>query len=75
MISLEDAANTYEYSEFYKILPQINDWDKDTLNRIKNGHRVSTDFSYSSDKNTEWMKKSELEKWLIENSKNDSRGK
>ncbi len=74
MISLEDAANTYEYSEFYKILPQINDWDKD-INRIKNGHRVSTDFIYSSDKNTEWMKKSELEKWLIENSKNDSRGK
>ena len=34
MISVEDAANTYEYSEFYKILPQINDWDKD-INRIK----------------------------------------
>ena len=29
MISLEDSYSTYEYSDYYKILPQIFDWDKD----------------------------------------------
>ena len=36
MISSEDSYSTYEYSKFYKILPQINDWSKDNI-RIKDG--------------------------------------
>ena len=70
MIGVEDAPNTFEYSDYYKILPQINDWDKDK-NRIKNGRRVLDEFSYTSDKNTEWMTKSELESWLNKNSTKD----
>ena len=70
MIGIEDASNTYEYFDYYKILPQINDWDKDK-NRIKNGRRVLDGFSYSSDKNTEWMTKSELESWLNTSSTKD----
>ena len=34
MISLEDSYSTYEYSSYYKILPQINEWGNDSL-RIK----------------------------------------
>ena len=28
MIGTEDSYSTYEYSDYYKILPQINEWGK-----------------------------------------------
>ena len=63
MIGVEDAHFTYEYAEHYKILPQINEWDKDT-NRIKGGVKVPEGFVYSSDQNSVWMKSDELQRWL-----------
>ena len=63
MISSEDSHSTYEYSKYYKILPQINGWDKDKL-RIKKGKKLPNNFIYSSDRNLEWMTKSELRKWI-----------
>jgi UDP-N-acetylglucosamine 4,6-dehydratase/5-epimerase len=63
MISAEDSYCTYEYAEHFKILPQINFWDKDA-NRIKNGKKVSEGFVYSSDNNSEWMSEQELQCWL-----------
>ena len=63
MISSEDSHSTYEYSKYYKILPQINGWDKDKL-RIKKGKKLPNNFIYSSDRNLEWMTKSELQKWI-----------
>lgn len=66
MIGFEDAPYTYEYTEHYKILPAIHDWDKDA-NRIKDGKRVTDGFIYSSDNNTEWMSEDELESWLSRN--------
>ena len=48
MISAEDAYYTYEYPAHFKILPQINNWDKDA-NRIKDGKPVPEGFVYSSD--------------------------
>ena len=66
MISGDDSYSTYEYSNYYKILPQIHEWAKDNL-RIKNGKRVSEGFVYSSDNNSEWMTKSDLQKWIEQN--------
>ena len=66
MISSDDASSTYEYSNYYKILPQIYKWAKDNL-RIKDGKRVSEEFVYSSDKNLQWMTKSDLQKWIAQN--------
>ncbi len=66
MISLEDSYSTYEYSDYYKILPQIFDWDKDK-NRIKDGNKVQQDFIYSSNTNPKWMTKSELKSWIETN--------
>jgi FlaA1/EpsC-like NDP-sugar epimerase len=63
MISSEDCYSTYEYPNYYKILPKINEWGKDSL-RIKGGKKVSEEFIYSSDKNSEWMTKSDLKKWI-----------
>ena len=63
MIGVEDALHTYEYPNYYKILPSIHDWSSDP-NRIGSGKRVLPDFSYSSDNNTDWMKIDSLKKWI-----------
>ena len=63
MISLEDASTTYSYNGYYKILPAINDWAIDD-SRIKDGAKINTDFTYSSDNNEEWMTREDLQKWL-----------
>jgi len=63
MISIDDANSTYEYPGYYKILPQINEWAKD-ISRIKNGKKVSEGFMYTSDNNSEWMTKSDLQQWI-----------
>ena len=72
MISSEDSYSTYEYSNFYKILPQINDWSKDSI-RIKNVIKVPEGFVYSSDNNTEWLTKTDFQKWIDENLNNIDR--
>jgi len=65
MIGADDASSTYEYSGYYKILPQIHGWDND-INRIKDGKHVSEGFSYSSNNNKEYMS-IETFKGLLEN--------
>tara|TARA_B100001287_G_C22682644_1_gene531370 strand:+ start:1218 stop:2219 length:1002 start_codon:yes stop_codon:yes gene_type:complete len=66
MISIEDSYSTYEYNEYYKILPQINDWLKDSK-RIKNGIKVPKNFIYKSETNSEWMTKNDLNTWINNN--------
>ena len=68
MISAEDAHYTYEYSDYYKILPKINNWNKDTK-RIKKGVKVSEDFTYTSENNQEWMTKAKFKRWFELNKK------
>lgn len=69
MISLEDAQHTYEYDEYFKILPSINNWSLDKA-RIGNGKKVPNNFSYSSDNNSDWMTPEDLKIW-IESQKNE----
>jgi UDP-N-acetylglucosamine 4,6-dehydratase (inverting) len=66
MISLEDAFYTYEYLDYFKILPSINNWCDDS-ERIGDGVKVKPDFTYSSNNNKEWMKISELQEWIKKN--------
>jgi UDP-N-acetylglucosamine 4,6-dehydratase len=66
MIGIEDALHTFEYDNFYKILPAIHGWSSDPL-RIKEGKPVNDDFTYSSDKNTEWMLVDDLKRWINDN--------
>lgn len=66
MIGLEDAPYTYEYKDYFKILPVINEWAK-SPERIKNGKKVPNDFCYTSNNNTEWMSQNELQFWLENN--------
>lgn len=66
MIGIEDAPHTFEYDNYFKILPAIHQWsiDKD---RIKKGRKVHESFTYSSDTNTEWMTVEDLRRWVIQN--------
>jgi len=66
MIGAEDSYYTYEYPEHYKVLPAINNWDKD-VNRIKDGKKVAEGFVYASDNNSEWMTNAELKAWIDDN--------
>tara|TARA_X000000368_G_scaffold418824_1_gene420192 strand:+ start:995 stop:1975 length:981 start_codon:yes stop_codon:yes gene_type:complete len=66
MIGLEDAPTTYSYNDYYKILPAINEWAVDSK-RIKDGVKIESDFTYSSDNNEDWMSSEELQAWLDNN--------
>lgn len=66
MISPEDSYSTYEYEDYYKILPTISKINKDPL-RIKDGKLVPEGFSYTSNNNEEWMSTEELRDWINEN--------
>lgn len=63
MVSEEDAASTYEYDWYYKILPTLNNWHLDP-DRIKDGQKVAEGFMYSSGKNSDWMTKETLQQIL-----------
>jgi UDP-N-acetylglucosamine 4,6-dehydratase len=67
MIGSEDAYYTYEFSDYYKILPAIHQWSEDR-ERIKDGIRVPEGFVYASDTNPDWMTPPHLESWVSENS-------
>lgn len=66
MIGIEDAPYTYEFDNYYKILPAINNWDDDP-DRISSGNKVPENFCYSSDNNPEWMTIDELKHWIDSN--------
>ena len=63
MIGFEDAPYTFEYKEYFKILPPINNWNLDKK-RIKKGKIVDKNFSYRSDNNKDWMSILNLKTWI-----------
>ena len=65
MIGHEDAPNTYEYDDYFKILPTINTWQP-AADLIKTGTAVPEDFTYTSDQNSEWMSVEQLQAWITE---------
>jgi UDP-N-acetylglucosamine 4,6-dehydratase len=67
MIAPEDAPHTYEFDDYYKILPAIYNWSQDPK-RINGGRQVADDFIYSSDSNPHWMTIETLRAWIVRNS-------
>jgi UDP-N-acetylglucosamine 4,6-dehydratase/5-epimerase len=59
MIGAEDALNTYEYENYYKIIPQ-NLPDDEKAHFSAGGKRVPEGFVYSSDNNSDWMTEQDL---------------
>ncbi len=66
MIGKEDSPFTYEYKQYFKILPSIYDLYKDKK-RIGKGIKVKKNFYYSSENNSDWMDKNQLKKWIKNN--------
>ena len=66
MISADDAHHTYEYDEYFKVLPAIHNWGND-IRRIKYGKKVPQGFFYDSSTNSEWMSVEELRAWITTN--------
>jgi len=66
MINEEDSTRTFEFDDYYKILPAINNWNMDS-ERIKNGRKVPDGVRYTSDNNPEWMTVEALQQWIAEN--------
>lgn len=66
MLGQDDAYYTYEYPDYFKILPAIHNWDT-SAERIKDGKRVPEGFQYASDTNAEWMRTEDLQAWMQAN--------
>ena len=66
MIGVEDAPYTYEYDDYFKILPAIHGWSEDTK-RIGTGKKVPENFIYDSYSNKKYMSSEELKIWIKEN--------
>ena len=63
MIGLEDAYYTYEYQDYYKILPAIHFWGGEKI-IIGEGVKVPENFTYCSDTNPDWMSIEQLQAYL-----------
>jgi UDP-N-acetylglucosamine 4,6-dehydratase/5-epimerase len=59
MISVDDSYHTYEYKNYFKIIPQISN---NKLKYIKGGKKVKKNFTYSSELNDEWMSIKKIKK-------------
>jgi UDP-N-acetylglucosamine 4,6-dehydratase (inverting) len=67
MISEEDALYTYEFKDYFKILPNINNNKNYYLKGKK--QKVKENFSYSSENNDRWINSEKLSKWIKSNPK------
>ncbi len=70
MIGEDDARYTYEYSDYFKILPNYVMESKLKKRIVGKGKKVKENFIYSSETNNDWMTIKELSSWLKENQKN-----
>lgn len=68
MVGVEDALHTYEYADYYKILPAIHEWSSDPA-RINSGKKVAPEFIYNSADNQDWMTLDTLRAWIERNRK------
>lgn len=63
MIGSDDARSTYEFQDYYKILPNHSEFP---INEefSSGGQKVSDEFSYVSSHNTVWMSCHDLRQWM-----------
>lgn len=66
MISSDNARNTIEYEDYYVIHPDFVWWKKELYQAEKGGRKVEEGFSYSSDKNDQWLSVGELRRVIGE---------
>jgi len=62
MIGLEDSPNTYEFDDYFKILPAIKFFDIE--HEIDESKKVEENFIYASNTNNSWMSVDTLRAWI-----------
>jgi len=60
MISSDDAVNTIEFDNYFVIQPAHPWWDNIKYSEVHGGKKVDENFSYSSEKNNDWLDAKEL---------------
>lgn len=66
MISSDDSLYTYDFKDYFKILPTINNNKK--FYEIKKNHKqVADNFNYISNINSNWLKAPAIRKWIKKN--------
>jgi UDP-N-acetylglucosamine 4,6-dehydratase (inverting) len=63
LLTGEEARHTKEFDKYFIVEPEYAFWDK---NDFKDGKSLSSDFTYSSGDNDQWLTKQELMKMLEE---------
>ncbi|GAB2545135.1 UDP-N-acetylglucosamine 4,6-dehydratase (inverting) [Gracilibacillus alcaliphilus] len=61
MITEDDARHTVEFSNYYMIQPEFNWWSQ---RNAEDGKTLPLNFSYSSDKNNDWLTTEELKQLI-----------
>ncbi|MDB3982308.1 UDP-N-acetylglucosamine 4,6-dehydratase (inverting) [Candidatus Pelagibacter sp.] len=69
MIGIDESSYTYEFRNYFVIIPAILDKSKFSK-LLKKSKKVNKNFVYSSDKNSEWLTESDFKKWLSNYLKN-----
>ena len=71
MIGIEDSYFTYEYPDYFKIVPHPESyfWEKkgNSNNSDNQGVKVADGFTYASNTNLIWMNDKELQDWIVAN--------
>lgn len=60
LITISDSPNTFEFKKYFIIAPSDSKWKIDARLKNNQGKRVSKDFRYSSDSNSDWLTTAEL---------------
>ena len=64
MVPSDDSRSTYELDDRYVIEPSFKFWEAEDAERYQRLGKVSEDFFYASNNNSEWLSKEELQKLL-----------
>ena len=64
LVGEDESQFTYEFEDYFKILPSIDALDSTT---VQNGKIVPNGFKYTSDLNDYWMDIDELSEWIKNN--------
>lgn len=67
MITATDSLSTFEFKNYYTIIPEHKKWNEEEYMKNFGGQLCQTGFQYSSDKNDHWLSVEELRQ-LIQNS-------
>jgi UDP-N-acetylglucosamine 4,6-dehydratase/5-epimerase len=64
MVTRDDATHTLEFEDHFVVQPSAEWWNKEDYRQTTGGRPVADDFQYSSDNNTKWLSREQLQDLL-----------